>query len=96
MGMRVIIGIGLYFAAIAAPTAWLYIEYGPFVPVDLDSADDLVRLVGAIALAFVLGLAASIVARPSTPSHFDALREMLRSIEQIRSGADAESVEARR
>ena len=96
MGMRVILGTILYFAAIAAPTAWLYIVYGPSVPVDTNSADDLVMLAGTIAVAFVLGLVASKVSQPSTMRHFDVFREVLRSMEQIRTKAGTGSVEARR
>ena len=63
---RTIVGIILYAAAIAAPTAWLYVHHGLSAPVDTGSIDDLVTLAGTAVVAFVLGLIASKVSQPDS------------------------------
>ena len=96
MRARVIVGIILYFAAIAVPTAWLYVEYGPSTPVDVNSADDLMMLAGTTAGAFVLGIVASKVSQPRSPSLLDALEEVIEGIRQSRSNVGSGPIEARR
>ena len=77
MRTRTIVGIILYAVAIAAPTAWLYVNHGLSAPVDTDSIDDLVTLAGTVVVAFVLGLIASKVSQPDTMSPLGALRAIL-------------------
>ena len=84
MQARTIAGIILYAAAIAAPTAWLYVHHGLSAPVDTGSIDDLVTLAGTAVVAFVLGLIASKVSQPSTISPLEALRDILNGIQQDR------------
>ena len=96
MQARVITGIILYFAAIALPTAWLFVEYGPSAPVDASSAGDLGILACTTAVAFVVGLVASKVSQPRGASLHDTLQEVLQGIRQSRSDAGSNPMEARR
>ena len=84
MRTRTIVGIILYAVAIAAPTAWLYVNHGLSAPVDTGSIDDLVTLAGTIVVAFVLGLIASKVSQPDTMSPLGALRDILNDMQQGR------------
>ena len=92
MRTRTIVGIILYAVAIAAPTAWLYVNHGLSAPVDTDNIDDLVTLAGTVVVAFVLGLIASKVSQPDTMSPLGALRDILNDMQQgrdrSRRGAD--------
>ena len=93
MRTRTIVGIILYAIAIAAPTAWLYVNHGLSAPVDTGSIDDLVTLAGTIVVAFVLGLIASKVSQPDAVSPLGALRDILNDMQQQgrdrnRRGAD--------
>ena len=92
MRARTIVGIILYALAIAAPTAWLYVNRGLSASVDTGSIDDLVTLAGTVVVAFVLGLIASKVSQPNTMSPLEALREILNDVQRgrgrSRRGAD--------
>ena len=82
MRTRTVAGIILYAVAIAAPTAWLYVNHGLSAPVDTGSIDDLVTLAGTVVVAFVLGLIASKVSQPNTMSPLGALRDILSDMQQ--------------
>ena len=98
MQLRVMIGTMLYVFAVAAPVAWLYVVYEPIrsagemlemyslvLPVDSGSTDDMAALVGATAVAFVLGLGASkIVHQSSSPSMLNGLAAILREFHASR------------
>ena len=92
MRTRTLVGVILYVVAIAAPTAWLYVNHGLSAPVDTGSINDLVTLAGAVVAAFVLGLIASKVSQPNTMSPLEALRDILNDMQQDRDrsrrGAD--------
>ena len=91
MRTRTIVGVILYVVAIAAPTAWLYVNHGSSAPVDTGSIDDLVTLAGVVIAAFVLGLIASKVSQPNTMSPLEALREILNDMQQDRGRSQRES-----
>ena len=80
MRLRVVAGVMLYLVAVAAPVSWLYVKYGPSTPVDAGSAGDMVALVGTTVVAFMLGLCASKVSHPRSPSLFDGFAEIVREL----------------
>lgn len=92
MRTRTVLGIILYAVAIAAPTAWLYVNHGLSAPVDTGSIDDLMTLAGTVVVAFVLGVIASKVSQPNTMSSLGALRDILNDVQRDRDrsrrGAD--------
>lgn len=86
MRIRELIGSILYFVAIAAPTAWLYTQYGLTTPVDPASADDLAVLASTVAVGFVLALVAAKISQTKTMSYFQVLQEVVRGIQQQNGG----------
>ena len=92
MRARTIVGIILNALAIAAPTAWLYVNHDLSAPVDTGSIDDLVTIASMFVVGFVLGLIASKVSQPNTMSPLKALRDILNDMQRgrgrSRRGAD--------
>ena len=77
MHLRIIVGMVLNVLAIVLPVTWLYVEYGPSVRVDADSAADLLALGGTTAVGFVLALCASKVSQPKSSSLAEGLQLIL-------------------
>ena len=78
MRLRIMVGTVLNIVGIAAPVTWLYIAYGPSARVDVASTDDMAVLVGTAVVGYVVGLCASTVSYPKTPSALDAFTDVVR------------------